>query len=460
MNKACESRCNNINLAVDRANYNSLSNNLKRLNDALIQQRIKINKLKIQINQLTQSINQPPPSGTCTGSHINYSIDDGWGPSIDNRLEIGCNPSININGTVNNIKLGKSNSITYSGSDNVAIGEHDTLAISGQSVLLGATSTTTISENSIKLGNSIGSQNGINNISIGETVDTQDGFGQICISSTGLVGRPSANNIIAMFGFPVVGLSASDGSIAFGAQAMGGGGVYTNSISMARRSIGSTGTVGENIIAIGFETGLATIGTGTIAIGYKAVTEGDPSNGPVIAIGTEALFQDAENGCIGIGTLAGSQNAQLNAIAIGNGAASEILGSVGQQTACIAVGDRAGRFIQGVNLASSGNCIAIGRNSGDQRQNDFAIAIGAGAGPTDQGTNSIAIGKNSGSTIGSNTIAINSNPATSLSASGDSKLYIADISTGGFGPLPLPVGLSANTVLLGYNTVTKEIVRV
>jgi hypothetical protein len=169
-----------------------------------------------------------------------------------------------------------------------------------------------------------------------------------------------------------------------------------------------------------------------------------------IAIGNTAGNLSQGNISIAIGSNAGSSNQGTNAIAVGSQS-----GQNGQGTSGISIGHNAGTLSQG------NTSIAIGFNAGQSNQLSNAVAIGNNAGNLSQGSSSIAIGFNAGSSNQSaNSIAIGTS-AGAVSQAANSIILSAtgtalNSTTSGF--FVSPVRSLSATALLGYNSVTNEII--
>ena len=151
-----------------------------------------------------------------------------------------------------------------------------------------------------------------------------------------------------------------------------------------------------------FETAGGTNGY-SVAIGLNAGFNSMRGNN--IAIGPQAGFQDFRDGYIAIGYAAG----RTNFFNLTNG---------------VAIGDRAGFFLQG------GETVAIGHQAGHSYQKNGSVAIGTFAGYVDQGLYCTAIGPYAGYySQGSQAVAIGPGSGFTLQAS-------SSIAIGGTPPAP------------------------
>jgi hypothetical protein len=181
-------------------------------------------------------------------------------------------------------------------------------------------------------------------------------------------------------------------------------------------------------IHIGYQSGLNSSTTGSVAIGYQAGFRNSLSNS--IAIGNQAGYTNSSNNSIAIGYQAGYTNCGFNSVAIGvvNGmyqqgfstAIGSNAGYQSQQGYSVAIGAASGFNTQGQYSVAIGNeagrinqgyeSIAVGRSAGQTLQGLDCVALGAYAGRTNQSNNSVAVGNSAGSNLqGQNAVAIGFN---------------------------------------------------
>jgi hypothetical protein len=152
-------------------------------------------------------------------------------------------------------------------------------------------------------------------------------------------------------------------------------------------------------VALGYQAGYSSQGTGAVAIGYEAGYTGQHDKS--VAIGYDAGKTNQQSEAIAIGHQAGEIKQQARAIAIGKSA-----GYTGQQNDSVSIGYAAGETNQqqyaiGIGLGAGNNtqgesAVAIGTQCGGITQQQNAVAIGYFAGNDTQGTSSVAIGDNAG----------------------------------------------------------------
>ena len=196
---------------------------------------------------------------------------------------------------------------------------------------------------------------------------------------------------------------------ATGAQGPGASGLTWQTLPYTRGVDGPYEvTIGRNAGGTAF-AGTSTPGpygpyNGNISIGEEAGYQSQSTAS--IAIGYRAGYylqggpaQDPitlQSPAVAIGSEAGYTNQGDGAIAIGR-----VAGYKNQGDASVAIGRRAGTDTQ------SANAVAIGNFAAERRQGDDAVAIGSIAGRTDQGDYSVAIGPRAGNASqGSESVAI------------------------------------------------------
>jgi hypothetical protein len=169
-------------------------------------------------------------------------------------------------------------------------------------------------------------------------------------------------------------------------------------------------TQGTGGVAIGYNAGLDVAGTGAVSVGYFAGNTAQGANS--VAVGIQAGMTDQGLNSVAIGSNAGTTTQGSFSVAIGDGA-----GESSQGGSSVAVGALAGQTNQGGNAlalgvsagqtAQGGSAIAIGDNCATTNQGSNAVAIGINAGQVDQSSQSIAIGSSAGQFSQSqNTVAI------------------------------------------------------
>lgn len=421
---------------------NALLLQLQQLQSKLIEQQLAIKSLQEQIKILNSEV-VIPPTGSCYLAWNNST--SSWYEAPNDQIFMGCNPDLLVGdpSNINNVQLGTGTSTTHFGSNNTIVGPTGSLLLGDGNTMLGdMTEVLTIVGSGIKIGSGSSYQGfATNPIGIGYLNDTRsDSTNQILVSNTlNAIGPPSNGPDTIIMQGSNVGVGAEANSIAIGENAMFNA-FLSDSIALGNTSgADSAGLTNSNVICMGYLAGIFSPGSGSIALGVGSSRSSLSTNTNVISLGTDAATNGALQGTIAIGNSSGVES-QNTCISIGDEA-----GSGTQGDHCIAIGNVAGRV-------QDQNDIAIGTNTISDTN---AVVIGNNIRSSVQG---IAIGINTISTI-SNTIVINSG-STTITTTGTNKSYISDIDVGGIGVNAIPAGIAPNIVLLGYNTIDKEIIQI
>jgi len=151
---------------------------------------------------------------------------------------------------------------------------------------------------------------------------------------------------------------------------------------------------GANAVAIGFRSGGYSNVQGTHAVAVGAAAGQDGQGAYAVAVGPNAGNTSQGSQAVAIGRQAGESTQGADAVAVGQGA-----GYQGQGLQAVAIGGSAGAVNQGVYAiaigaaagAAGNSAVAVGSSAGYSNQGNFAVAIGKSAGATNQGNNSIIL---------------------------------------------------------------------